>query len=116
MNKINTIDLFAGCGGFSEGFMQTGKFNFLAHVEWEKPMVNTLRSNLINRWGYSPEKALEAVIRFDMQELDALFTGVNDGSLREKYNDNSKKFNDTGLDGIINNQTVDLIIGGPPCP
>lgn len=115
MNKVNTIDLFAGCGGFSEGFMQTGKFNFLAHVEWEKPMVNTLRSNLINRWGYSPEKALEAVIRFDMQELDALFTGVNDDRLLEKYNDNSKKFNETGLDGIINNQTVDLIIGGPPC-
>lgn len=115
MKKINTIDLFAGCGGFSEGFMQTNRFNFLAHIEWEKPMVNTLRSNLINRWGYSPEKALETVIRFDIQKLNELFTGTRDSSLFEEYKDNSQKFHERGLDGIIDNKKVDLIIGGPPC-
>ena len=39
--KYTFIDLFAGCGGLSEGFLQTGRFNALAHVEWEKPMVDT---------------------------------------------------------------------------
>ncbi len=115
MKKINTIDLFAGCGGFSEGFMQTNRFNFLAHIEWEKPMVNTLRSNLVKRWGYSSEKSLETVIRFDIQKLQELFTGTIGSPLFEEYKDNSIKFQEKGLDGIINNQKVDLIIGGPPC-
>ena len=43
-NKQYTfIDLFAGCGGLSDGFLQTGRFKSLAHLEWEKPMVDTLR-------------------------------------------------------------------------
>ena len=49
MKKYTCIDLFAGAGGLSEGFMQTNRFEFLAHVEWEKPMVDTLRNNLIKR-------------------------------------------------------------------
>ena len=45
--RYTFIDLFAGCGGLSEGFLQTGRFEALAHVEWEKPMVDTLRHRLI---------------------------------------------------------------------
>ena len=41
--KYTFIDLFAACGGLSEGFLQTGRFSALAHVEWEKPMVDTLK-------------------------------------------------------------------------
>ena len=57
MRKLKAIDLFSGAGGLSEGFMQTGKFDFVAHVEWELPMVETLRYNLVKRWGYKPEQA-----------------------------------------------------------
>jgi len=41
MRKFKAIDLFSGAGGLSEGFMQTGKFDFVAHVEWELPIVIT---------------------------------------------------------------------------
>jgi hypothetical protein len=57
MKKYNVIDLFAGCGGLSEGFLQSGRYNFLAHIEWEMPMVETLRNNLVKRWNYNEEDA-----------------------------------------------------------
>ena len=49
MKKLTCLDLFCGAGGLSEGFLETGKFDFLGHVEWEKPMVDTLRNNLVKR-------------------------------------------------------------------
>ena len=73
--KYNVIDLFAGCGGLSEGFLQSGRFNFLAHIEWEMPMVETLRNNLVKRWDYSIEDADNSVIRFDIQKPDELVNG-----------------------------------------
>ena len=45
--KYTFIDLFSGCGGLSEGFMSSGHFRSLAHIEWELPMVQTLRKRLI---------------------------------------------------------------------
>lgn len=51
MTQFNYIDLFSGCGGLSEGFTQSGHFNGLAHVEWELPMVNTLRNRLTQEMG-----------------------------------------------------------------
>ena len=73
MKKLTCLDLFCGAGGLSEGFLETGKFDFLGHVEWEKPMVDTLRNNLVKRWGYSVEDARKSVIQFDVQKTDELF-------------------------------------------
>ena len=39
----NFIDLFAGAGGLSEGFIQAG-FEPVAHVEIEKSACNTLKT------------------------------------------------------------------------
>ena len=46
MKKYTCIDLFAGAGGLSLGFKQTNRFDILAHIEWEKPMVDTLRNDM----------------------------------------------------------------------
>ena len=114
--KYNVIDLFAGCGGLSEGFLQSGRYNFLAHIEWEMPMVETLRNNLNKRWGYSEEDAIKSVIRFDVQKTDELFKGNwTEESKRLYASDNSPFIVENGLDGLIGSKNVDVIIGGPPC-
>ena len=43
--KPTFIDLFAGCGGLSEGFIQAG-FEPLAHVEMDKAACFSLRTRM----------------------------------------------------------------------
>ena len=49
-NKIKMLDLFAGCGGLTDGFMQTNCFDDIAAVEWKKSPVATLRKRLATKW------------------------------------------------------------------
>lgn len=110
------IDLFAGCGGLSEGFLQTGKFKGLAHIEWESPMVNTLRRRLIDKWGHTPEEAKKRVIKFDIQKTQELIYGKWSDESKSLYSkENHQDIIDGGIDSLIKGQVVDLIIGGPPC-
>lgn len=114
--KYTFIDLFAGCGGLSEGFLQTGRFKALAHVEWEKPMIDTLRNRLCCKWGETEKSALKRAVFFDIQKTDELIKGnwQNDSIIKYgSYNDELviKK----GLKGVVGKKHVDLIIGGPPC-
>lgn len=104
MKKYKMIDLFAGCGGLEDGFLQTGKYTDVAAVEWLKPQVNTLRNRLQTKWGVSD--ASERVMHFDIQREDELFNGWDD-----------KEFGtNLGLDHYVNEAgSIDVIIGGPPC-
>ena len=114
--KYTFIDLFAGCGGLSEGFLQTGRFNALAHVEWEKPMVDTLRNRLVDKWGESINESKRKVILFDIQKTDELINGFWSEESNQKYGlHNADDVKKEGLKGLVGNQHVDLIIGGPPC-
>ena len=103
-NRIyNTIDLFAGCGGLMEGFMQEGHFDTLACVEWEKAPCQTLANRLEKKWGHTDAK--KEVVYFDIQRTDELIGGYDDIIYGKGE----------GLDNIIGNKKVDIIIGGPPC-
>ncbi len=115
MANLNFIDLFAGCGGLSEGFLQSSHFTGLAHVEWETPMVNTLRTRLVERWGESTDQALSKVIQFDIQKTDELINGNWTTETSNLYAANNSAQAQLGLDSIVQNNTVDVIIGGPPC-
>lgn len=114
--KYTFIDLFAGCGGLSEGFLSTGKFEALAHVEWESPMVDTLRNRLVQKWGHSKEDAEKRVIQFDVQKAEELMRGNWSEESIISYGDRNNAYTiKYGIDGLVENKTVDLIIGGPPC-
>ena len=116
VRKYTFIDLFAGCGGLSEGFLETNKFIGLAHVEWETPMVNTLRKRLIDQWNHSEEDAKKRVIKFDVQKTEELIRGHWSDETKKLYEkENHPDIVDKGLDGLIGKTGVDLIIGGPPC-
>lgn len=114
--KYTFIDLFAGCGGLSEGFLQTGKFEALAHVEWEMPMVTTLRHRLVQKWGHTAQEAEDRVVCFDVQKTDELINGGWSEESKAKYGkDNSVFTQENGLKGLCGEKKVDMIIGGPPC-
>jgi len=115
-NKLTFIDLFAGCGGLSEGFLQSGHFEGLAHVEWELPMVETLRKRLTTKWNHSTDEARARVIYFDIQKTDELINGNwNQETIKKFASQNDERITSKGLRGLIKNSKVDVIIGGPPC-
>jgi len=103
MKKINTIDLFAGCGGLMEGFEKEGSFNTVACVEWEKAPCQNLVKRLKTKWRH--KNAEKEVIRFDIQRTDELINGYSD----DEYGSS------VGLNNIVDGKTIHLIIGGPPC-
>jgi site-specific DNA-cytosine methylase len=43
--KYNVLDLFAGCGGLSNGFEKTGKFNIISANEFWDPASDTYEKN-----------------------------------------------------------------------
>ena len=114
--KYTFIDLFAGCGGLSEGFLRTGRFNALAHVEWEKPMIDTLRNRLVSTWHETVSSARKKAVLFDIQKTEELINGNwSDESIKTYGLENSSFVIKKGLKGIVGRKHVDMIIGGPPC-
>ena len=119
---LSYIDLFAGAGGLSEGFIQSG-YRPIAHVEMNPNAARTIETRLayyhlrdigklsiyrqyekgqITRemlLSHIPEQELKTVINKEISEatIKGIFKTI-DASMAEK--------------GIA---TVDVIIGGPPC-
>ena len=89
MTQLNFIDLFAGCGGLSEGFYRQG-YRALAHVEINHWACETLKTRM-KYYGYSDWN--ESVLEVDITRPEILDM----------------------LAKTTNSSNVDVIIGGPPC-
>lgn len=87
--KLTFIDLFAGCGGLSEGFYKQG-FEAVAHIEMNHWACETLRRRM--RY-YGDCGTEDRVLECDITSNDVM----------EK------------IDGVVNERGIDVIIGGPPC-
>ena len=117
--KLTYIDLFAGAGGLSEGFIRQGYIP-LAHVEMNKFACDTIRTRVSYHYLKQNgdfekyEKYLRKEITREMLwkqvpkvEMDAVIQSeISSKTLREIFSSIDKR--KKGL-------KVDVIIGGPPC-
>lgn len=123
--KFFAIDLFAGCGGLSEGFRQAG-FEVIAQVEMDRWACETLRSrNLRTALKKSGKLAVyNAYLREEKTREQ----------IRQKYSDEVESVSHRVIEAILEKGTIEGIIeqiqkslhfhgakklhavlGGPPC-
>lgn len=86
LNSFNFIDLFAGCGGLSEGFLMNG-YHLLAANELDK---NIIQTNILNHSKYA--------------DKDKFILG-----------DVTKQEVKDRIYSACIGKRVDVILGGPPC-
>lgn len=119
-DKPNFIDLFAGAGGLSEGFIRAG-FTPVAHVEMNKEACDTLRTRLAYHY-LNEKKQTEEYYRYLKGEIERtdLWNNVKSSVLMDAVI--HSEISDDTIDGIFEKidrqqkgKKVDVIIGGPPC-
>jgi DNA (cytosine-5)-methyltransferase 1 len=116
---MNYIDLFAGAGGLSEGFIRAG-FQPIAHVEMNKEACDTLRTRIafyylkkIKKINYYWSYLRNEINREELWKMlpDKLMNSVINSEISNKSN----PFIFNLIDEQLGSEKVDVIIGGPPC-
>jgi DNA (cytosine-5)-methyltransferase 1 len=117
--KYNFIDLFAGAGGLSEGFIRAG-FEPIAHVEMNKDACDTLKTRTVfhylkenNRVNEYNDYLKGKITR------DDLWSRIPCHLIKSVINKEISPETLPSIFEIIDNELgkkkVDLVIGGPPC-
>lgn len=106
-NKYKAIDLFCGCGGLSEGFLKTNKFEIPLHIDWDEAPLKAFKNRLKTKWGH--KKPEDSILQFDLQEIDSLLKGWDEDEHGEHVH--SQK----GIGKLFKKGELDFIVGGPPC-
>lgn len=114
---INFLDIFAGAGGLSEGFVRAG-YSPICHIEMDAAACNTLRTRAAYHYLMQNGKS-DIYKKYLMGEIsrDELYSSVPkeviDSVIQEEISGSSlpRIFKQIDASG----KNVDLIIGGPPC-
>lgn len=119
MNELNYIDLFAGAGGLSEGFIRQG-FVPIAHVEMNKEASDTLRTRVAFHH-FQQKKDLKQYYSYLKQDIsrndlwNSIPQELLESVINEEIDDNSINQIFSKIDIQLDAKKVDIIIGGPPC-
>lgn len=120
MKKLNYIDLFAGAGGLSEGFIRAG-FNAIAHVEMNKDACDTLRTRAAYHWLNENNKKNIYIdyLLSEEKSKEELWSKVPknliNSVINKEISENTLEEIFERIDSELNGRNIDLIIGGPPC-
>ncbi len=121
-NGLSYIDLFAGAGGLSEGFTQSG-YQSIAHVEMNEYAAKTIETRMAYFY-LKEKKKLRKYYQYERGEItrEELLALVPSDELKTVINEEMSPKTIKGIfqriDTIMNEkevQKIDVIIGGPPC-
>ena len=117
--SLKYIDLFAGAGGLSEGFIRCG-FEPVAHVEMNKDACDTLRTRTAFHY-LKEENRIEEYYDYVKGKIsrDELWLKIPEQLINSVINTEISPETLPSIFGKIDKQLgkqkVDLVIGGPPC-
>ena len=120
MKELNYIDLFAGAGGLSEGFIRAG-FSPIAHVEMNKDACDTIKTRTAYHWLKENKKTeiYNDYLKSETKNKEELWKNVPEhlinSVINKEISENTLPEIFNSIDKELNGNKVDLIIGGPPC-
>lgn len=121
-NGLNYIDLFAGAGGLSEGFIQSG-YRPVAHVEMNEYAAKTIETRIAYYYLKDNGK-IKSYYDYEKGKItrEQLLEKIPKEELKTVIN---KEMSESTIKGIFNTiddikrekeiDKIDVIIGGPPC-
>ena len=118
-SKRNYLDLFAGAGGLSEGFIRAG-FNPIAHVEMDTAACYTLQTRMAYH-RLKEDDNLEVYTNYltgniNRKEFYDLVPGsIIKSVIKKEIGKDTLQDIFCQIDSLLEDQEIDLIIGGPPC-
>ena len=113
------LDLFAGAGGLSEGFLRAG-YEAVMHVEMDRAACNTLRTRAAYHW-LKEHHQLEIYNEYLNREMSRkeFYEKIPDAVLNSVLNRtiSTETLPEifAAIDTVLGDTPLDLIVGGPPC-
>ena len=113
------LDLFAGAGGLSEGFIRAG-YEPVAHVEMDVAACYSLKTRVAYHWLKRNEK-LNIYRQYLKGEItrnefyEKIPKPILDSVLNYEISEETLPAIFEQIDAMLDGKKLDLIVGGPPC-